>query len=49
MQKMNTNVFADPDSLMKNVCYVTEELEAKGIETLHVVPTKSGESFLKRK
>lgn len=48
MQKMNTNVFANPDNLMKNICYVTEALEAKGIETLHVVPTKSRASFLKR-
>lgn len=47
MQKMNTNVFTNPDSLMKNICYVTEELEAKGIETLHVVPTKAGASYLK--
>ncbi|MDE6408492.1 MAG: aminoglycoside phosphotransferase family protein [Anaeroplasmataceae bacterium] len=49
LQKMNTNVFSDPDSLMKNICYVTEALSSKGIETLHVVPTKSKSSFLKRK
>ena len=48
MQKMNINVFTDPESLMKNICYVTEALSAKGIETLHVVPTKSKDSFLKR-
>ncbi|MDE5546241.1 MAG: aminoglycoside phosphotransferase family protein [Anaeroplasmataceae bacterium] len=48
LQKMNTHVFADPDSLMKNICYVTEALSAKGIETLYVVPTKTKESFLKR-
>ncbi|MDE7095394.1 MAG: hypothetical protein K2O23_02795, partial [Anaeroplasmataceae bacterium] len=46
LQRMNTNVFANPDSLMKNICYVTEVLETKGIETLHVVPTKSGNYFL---
>ena len=47
MQKMNTRVFSDPDSLMANIVGVTEHLKARGIETLNVVPTKSGESFLK--
>ena len=47
LQKMNTRVFPDPDSLMKNICGVTEHLKARGIETLNVVPTKAGESFLK--
>ncbi len=44
---MNTHVFSDPDSLMKNICYVTKHLESKGIETLHVVFTKRNEPFLK--
>ena len=47
MQKMNTNVFPDPDNLMKNICGVTEHLKARGIETLDVIPTKAGKSFLK--
>ena len=47
MQKMNTRVFTDPDSLMANICGVTQHLNARGIETLNVVPTKNGESFLK--
>ena len=47
MQKMNTRVFNDPDSLMANICGVTEHLRARGIETLNVVPTKDGQSFLK--
>lgn len=47
MQKMNTRVFSDPDSLMANIVGVTEHLSARGIETLNVVPTKTGESFLK--
>ena len=29
MQKMNTNVFPDPDNLMKNICGVTEHLRAR--------------------
>ena len=47
LQKMNTRVFPDPDSLMKNICGVTEHLRSRGIETLNVVPTKSGSPFLK--
>ena len=46
MQKMNTRVFRDPGSLMKSICGVTEHLSARGVETLCVVPTKSGQSFL---
>ena len=47
MQKMNTRVFTDPDSLMANICGVTQHLASRGIETLNVVPTKNGESYLK--
>jgi len=47
LQKMNTRVFPAPDSLMKNICGVTEHLRSRGIETLNVVPTKSGSPFLK--
>lgn len=47
MQKMNTRVFTDPDSLMQNICGVTEHLKSKGIETLNVIKTKDGKSFLK--
>ncbi len=46
LQKMNTRVFPDANGLMANVIAVTEYLQAKGIETLEVVPLKSGESFL---
>ncbi|MBQ8658738.1 MAG: aminoglycoside phosphotransferase family protein [Clostridia bacterium] len=47
MQKMNTKVFSDPDSLMRNICGVTEHLRARGIETLEVIPTKDGKPFYK--
>ena len=47
MQKMNTRVFTDPDSLMANICGVTEHLAARGIETLNVVFTKDGKNYLK--
>ena len=46
MQKMNTNVFPDTVGLMANICGVTEHLRARGIETLCVIPTKAGESYL---
>ena len=46
MQKMNTNVFPDSANLMKNICAVTEYLKKQGIETLNVIPTKKGETFL---
>lgn len=46
LQRMNTRVFPDPVNLMKNVCGVTEHLKARGIETLSVVPLKTGEPFL---
>ena len=46
MQKMNTKVFPDPVRLMANICGVTEHLRARGIETLEVIPTKSGENFI---
>ena len=46
LQKMNTKVFPDPVNLMKNICGVTEHLRARNIETLTVVPTKSGEPFI---
>ena len=47
MQKMNTKVFTDPDSLMRNICGVTEHLRARGVETLEVIPTKDGQPFYK--
>lgn len=47
LQKMNTNVFNDPDHLMKNICYVTNHLKSKNIETLNVIYTKDNQPFLK--
>lgn len=46
MQKMNTYVFSKPIELMKNICNVTEHVASKGLETLNVIPTKNGESFI---
>ena len=46
LQKMNTKVFPDPISLMKNICAVTEYLRSLGQETLEVIPTKAGEQFI---
>lgn len=46
MQKMNTNVFPDTDGLMANICGVTEYLGKLGVETLCVIPTLDGKSYL---
>ena len=46
LQKMNTHVFPDPINLMKNVCYVTEYLKSINVETLEVIHTKDGKSFI---
>lgn len=46
LQRINTNVFKKPDELMNNICAVTEYLHAHGIETLEVVHTKGGKTFL---
>lgn len=55
LQKINTNVFRDPDGLMENIVGVTshisEKLAAAGENslrgTLTVVPTNDGKSFLR--
>ena len=47
LQKMNTRVFPNSDGLMKNICYVTEHLGKQGVETLEVIPTVDGASYLK--
>ncbi len=46
MQRMNTHVFPDTACLMANICAVTEHLRTQGIETLCVIPTKDGKSYL---
>lgn len=45
LQKMNTRVFPDSVSLMKNICAVTEYLRGRGVETLNVIPTRGGKPF----
>ncbi len=55
LQRINTNIFTDPEGLMSNIENVTEFLRKKIIkaggnperETLKVIKTKTGESFLK--
>ncbi|MBQ9729690.1 MAG: aminoglycoside phosphotransferase family protein [Clostridia bacterium] len=46
LQRINTNVFKQPNELMNNICAVTEYLHARGVETLEVVHTKAGDPFL---
>ena len=55
LQRLNTNVFKDPVSVMENIVNVTEHLSKKITaaggdpmrETLTVIPTKSGCSYFK--
>ena len=47
LQRINNNVFPNTDVLMDNICRVTEHLQSKGLETLHVIPTKDGKSYVK--
>ncbi len=55
MQKINTNVFPNPDALMDNInnvtSHITKKLLASGgdpdRETLAIVPTKDGELFFR--
>lgn len=47
MQKMNTKVFTDAEGLMGNIYGVTKHLQARGIETLVVVPTLEGVPYLR--
>ncbi len=46
MQRMNTVIFKDPRALMNNICAVTEYLASLGIETLTVIHTADGDSFV---
>ena len=53
MQRMETNIFTEPEQLMENILGVTSFLRNRIIEnggnpdreTLNVIPTKNGESF----
>lgn len=55
LQRINTDVFKNPDEVMENIVRVTEFLRGKIAaaggdperETLTVIPTKKGESFLR--
>jgi N-acetylhexosamine 1-kinase len=46
LQKMNTSVFPNTVQLMKNIELVTGFLRSRGQETLDLIPTQSGESWL---
>lgn len=48
LQQINTTVFREPEALMRNIELVTEHLRSKNSDprgVLHLVPTRSGESF----
>ncbi|MGO4922528.1 phosphotransferase enzyme family protein [Bifidobacterium choerinum] len=46
LQRMNTDVFPDTAALMRNIELVTGFLRAQGQETLEIIPTKDGRSWL---
>lgn len=46
LQRMNTDVFPDTASLMRNIELVTAFLHARGQETLELVPTKDGRDWV---
>ncbi len=48
LQMINSEIFKDIPSLMANICHVTEYLRSIGAETLTVVHTHKGESFVKK-
>lgn len=48
LQKMNTNVFPDTKNLMRNVELVTDFLRARGQETLDIIRTKDGGTYVER-
>ena len=57
LQKINTNIFKNPDELMENVVNVTSYIRKIVIEnggnpereTLNIIPTKNGENYYKDK
>lgn len=46
LQAMNSSIFKDTEGLMRNICRVTEYLRARGVETMTVVYTRDGKSYL---
>ena len=47
LQTINEYVFPDIDGLMNNICSVTEHLDGKGAETLSIIHTKDGRSYVR--
>lgn len=46
LQKINNIVFKDVDMLMGNMYKVTEHLKSRGVETLNIILTNNGETYL---
>ena len=47
LQRINTSVFKDVNSLVNNVFIITEFLKSKGFESLHTIKTKDGQLYLR--
>lgn len=48
LQKVNHFVFPEPEKLIQNIENVTDFLHARGVETLRLVPLKTGGNLLKQ-
>ncbi|KAB7788897.1 phosphotransferase enzyme family protein [Bifidobacterium cebidarum] len=48
LQKMNASVFPDTKGLMRNIELVTSFLRERGQETLDIIPTKDGHTYVTR-
>ena len=47
LQRINNTVFQNVDGLMNNIYGVASHLKKSGVETLNIIPTKSGDIYLK--
>ncbi len=48
LQKINHFVFPEPEKLIQNIENVTDFLDARGVETLRLVPLKTGGNLLRQ-
>ncbi len=46
LQRINTGVFKSPRNVMENIARVTEHLRRKGVQTLTLISTRDGKTYL---
>lgn len=47
LQRINNNVFKNPDNIVNNIFRITDFIERKGATTIHMIPTIDGRYCLK--